>query len=391
MSYTNPNGPNPDYTYILPLSGSSDTTYTTAVQLAQFTKTINGYFLFDEPGGFLNYNGVFQSCDFDSVTAIGSGSGSITYSYTPLRSALPEPASWATMMAGMGLVGVALRRRRGVTARVAFGWTRAAVTRRGALPEEAHGRRAGSAATTPIRSNHAWTPHRRHVSPIPASGGQTVRFGWRAAAAATMMLGAGQASAVTTVVTQTVYSSFFPHGSIGPVPIGGLNLFGDLKIVSATLNYSYSGGIGQSYFNLNNVTPVTYTYSGGAGFYIFSLPVQFSASSSASGSNLCTNNYCGAFISGSGTMDVPLADLAAFAGKSPLQFAAQGGFSGTIDQVNAVALMASDYGYTASGTITYVLSDGALPEPATWAMMILGVGLIGRVLRRRARVAVAHA
>lgn len=120
VSYTNPNGPNPDFSYVFPLSGSSDTTYTTAVQLAQFTnKTINGYFLFDQPGGFLTNNGTVVSYDFSNVSATANGSGSITYFYTPLRSALPEPTSWALMMLGTGAVGGALRRR-WTTTRKAF-------------------------------------------------------------------------------------------------------------------------------------------------------------------------------------------------------------------------------------------------------------------------------
>jgi len=34
---------------------------------------------------------------------------------------------------------------------------------------------------------------------------------------------------------------------------------------------------------------------------------------------------------------------------------------------------------------------GAVPEPATWGMMILGLGLIGGVMRRRQRTAVTYA
>jgi hypothetical protein len=40
------------------------------------------------------------------------------------------------------------------------------------------------------------------------------------------------------------------------------------------------------------------------------------------------------------------------------------------------------------GTLT-LASVGPVPEPATWAMMIVGVGLIGSLARHRRRLAVA--
>jgi hypothetical protein len=39
----------------------------------------------------------------------------------------------------------------------------------------------------------------------------------------------------------------------------------------------------------------------------------------------------------------------------------------------------------AYGTITASPAPGAVPEPASWAMMIVGFGLVGAVLRRRAQ------
>jgi hypothetical protein len=41
-----------------------------------------------------------------------SGKASLTYNYTPAILPVPEPASWAMMIAGFGLAGVAMRRRR---------------------------------------------------------------------------------------------------------------------------------------------------------------------------------------------------------------------------------------------------------------------------------------
>lgn len=41
-----------------------------------------------------------------------SGTASLTYDYTPNILPVPEPASWAMMIAGFGLTGAAMRRRR---------------------------------------------------------------------------------------------------------------------------------------------------------------------------------------------------------------------------------------------------------------------------------------
>ena len=48
----------------------------------------------------------------------------------------------------------------------------------------------------------------------------------------------------------------------------------------------------------------------------------------------------------------------------------------------------------AGGTIRYGLVDigsVGVPEPATWAMMILGMGAVGAGMRRRRRTAVRYA
>lgn len=51
---------------------------------------------------------------------------------------------------------------------------------------------------------------------------------------------------------------------------------------------------------------------------------------------------------------------------------------------------ANQPGYVAGFLVTYhFISDSAVPEPATWAMMMLGFGAIGLAMRRR-KVAVAQ-
>ena len=51
-------------------------------------------------------------------------------------------------------------------------------------------------------------------------------------------------------------------------------------------------------------------------------------------------------------------------------------------------VLADNNAYNVSTTQIYQSFSAAVPEPATWAMMILGFGLMGTVARRR-RVALA--
>lgn len=81
----------------------------------------------------------------------------------------------------------------------------------------------------------------------------------------------------------------------------------------------------------------------------------------------------------------------AFAFDSPagnLAFAGAQLFSGTVDAPSFVVGTYSlvDY-YTGGGSFTLTIGDvvTAVPEPASWAMMIAGFGLVGGALRRTGR------
>ena len=63
-------------------------------------------------------------------------------------------------------------------------------------------------------------------------------------------------------------------------------------------------------------------------------------------------------------------------------------FQGTAGTVNLYAsgvcsTLLSTGVILADGEVTYAL--GAVPEPSTWAVVLAGTGLLGRVLRCRAR------
>jgi hypothetical protein len=59
----------------------------------------------------------------------------------------------------------------------------------------------------------------------------------------------------------------------------------------------------------------------------------------------------------------------------------------TVDSLGAPSL------YVDRASLDYVLANplAAVPEPATWAMMIVGFGLVGAGMRRRARVTITYA
>ena len=59
------------------------------------------------------------------------------------------------------------------------------------------------------------------------------------------------------------------------------------------------------------------------------------------------------------------------------------GFTGAVDQVTINATR----GYYAFDDVTYDALGGAVPEPATWAFAIGGVGIVGAAMRRRNRLA----
>jgi hypothetical protein len=92
-------------------------------------------------------------------------------------------------------------------------------------------------------------------------------------------------------------------------------------------------------------------------------------------------------ITGTETVDGPGMDSFAFTVDSPYTFsfeATSGVFEFPIYSAGtAPGAYTVDFTATGPGTIGYTLTTAGVPEPATWAMMLAGVGGIGAAMRRR--------
>ncbi len=66
----------------------------------------------------------------------------------------------------------------------------------------------------------------------------------------------------------------------------------------------------------------------------------------------------------------------------------------TLEDGSRALILVSDNNFTPGTQFTQFLAfriPAAVPEPATWAMMIAGFGLVGVTLRRRSALATANA
>jgi hypothetical protein len=88
-----------------------------ALNFTPFVETIAG------TRGFVTYSAFFTPTNAGSFTLAFTGSGGGNVNIGPIidnvlvtQGAIPEPASWAMLIAGFGLVGAASRRRRAVVA-----------------------------------------------------------------------------------------------------------------------------------------------------------------------------------------------------------------------------------------------------------------------------------
>jgi hypothetical protein len=102
--------PGDDYS----LSGDSNATSTFTPGLATDIRATGSYGQYWADGAYSRIS-VFFGPGTYSITITGDGIGGIPAGLgVRLDSAVPEPASWAFMLAGFGLIGTAMRRRSGV-------------------------------------------------------------------------------------------------------------------------------------------------------------------------------------------------------------------------------------------------------------------------------------
>lgn len=68
------------------------------------------------------------------------------------------------------------------------------------------------------------------------------------------------------------------------------------------------------------------------------------------------------------------------------------GFQGLIANTNGAQSAFTELGQASYGRVNFSYSlAGAVPEPGTWALLILGFGAVGGAMRRRVRTSVAYA
>ncbi len=111
------------YNFTLPsngmTSGSISTSFSSAANDYNFTTvTLNGTPFTLSPTGQFEFGSIILSTMTGvqtlSVAGLSFGNGSFggQITFTPMAAAVPEPATWALMLTGFGIVGGAMRRRK---------------------------------------------------------------------------------------------------------------------------------------------------------------------------------------------------------------------------------------------------------------------------------------
>ena len=177
---------------------------------------------------------------------------------------------------------------------------------------------------------------------------------------------------------QSFFVNYAEHGSSGPQPFylysGPLHLSSVKVVWAASISTGYFDPYGY-----DDGTRFPLTYDGQVGFWTDIGP---SDSKTFWGTAECSPLGCGddgqadgiAYFGPEGFLGTGMATIDCFCSISP-NFYGAGGVSGF-----------SSYVY---GTITYSFS--AAPEPASWALMLGGFGLVGNALRNRRKAAIAYA
>lgn len=193
----------------------------------------------------------------------------------------------------------------------------------------------------------------------------------------TLALGAAVAASPAYAATTIDFSTFAPGTTISnQIPGVSLTLSGAGQSGSPTVNVPFDDAT--ALINSNN--------ENASNFYPSGTTITFSFAQLVSGLSFTFNNY--------GTNAT--SNYAAFGTSGTL---ISSGFLGDVENFDLVSvagsgisrLLVSNDGSSnwtyGIGELTYTAdAAGAVPEPATWGMMILGFGVIGGAMRRRAKV-----
>lgn len=167
--------------------------------------------------------------------------------------------------------------------------------------------------------------------------------------------------------------------------------YGDTPL-TGTVNTFGAGAYGASNASVNQVlNSVFNTVANGSGssylpyvaFEAFGPPVTITAPAKEIGAVIVP---VGGNASPKSVVDVNPADLAAFTSKGLVSFLPT--FSGAVGTSGDRVGGAGNAAFFTNLTFTYnyTAAVAAVPEPATWVMMLLGVGAIGFTMRRRQRI-----
>lgn len=198
----------------------------------------------------------------------------------------------------------------------------------------------------------------------------------------TAWLAAGMSLAALPAAGQTV---FVASKTSTPTLLGAV-VAGQSYTVTATgesnLYGSYNGGAGLT-FNADGIP--TYAFPGDyAGFYPNGL--SYDPSSSAHTPCVAAPNLCGALVGAFvPTIDATPSFYFTLGSSITLNADATGFLVGLVNDVTVYSDNGPQ-GFTV--TLAPVSATGAVPEAATWAMMIAGFGAMGVALRRRGRESV---
>jgi hypothetical protein len=222
-----------------------------------------------------------------------------------------------------------------------------------------------------------------------------MKFGKLAAvgAAAAALLMAGNANALTFVATasNTSGSSQLSGNTKLIVSTIGTNEF-TFSVLNATDTWTGATSLGAFAFNGNIVGTVgtltakeTFPGSGTGGELDGGLN-----SGGCNGSGFGTNGFCfgfsGATVASEMDFDIKTTGTFSFSSSNVPDLKVQF-LDGTAFDGNGAGLFSADIPFCSDSCPTTRGGGGGVPEPATWAMMLVGAGMVGGAMRMRRKAA----